>query len=143
MLAGAWTLAQNQPGESAARGPLKAGAERVFDLQSLEPYNIGADLTSGAMAAVVDGERISIGLIRIPPGDIIASHHHPNEEWLYILEGSVQMNIGGKGYTAQPGSAIYAPSNIVHGGKAGPDRELVFLAIKDTSWGMEGIKADD
>ncbi|HET7384735.1 MAG TPA: cupin domain-containing protein, partial [Pseudolabrys sp.] len=68
-------------------------------------------------------------------------HSHPNEQWIYVLEGTFRANIGGKEIDVRPGSVVYIPANTVHAGKATADGDVVFFTVKDASHGLHGIKA--
>ena len=82
-----------------------------------------------------------VGLMRMPAGTGAEPHSHPNEQWIYILEGVFHAHIDGKDVEAKPGSVIYVPANAVHSGKAGADRDVVFFTVKDASHGLHGIRA--
>jgi quercetin dioxygenase-like cupin family protein len=58
-----------------------------------------------------------------------------------VLEGTFRANIDGKEIEAKPGSVLYIPSNIVHGGKATADGDVVFFTVKDASHSLHGVKA--
>jgi quercetin dioxygenase-like cupin family protein len=81
-----------------------------------------------------------VALMRMPAGTGAEPHSHPNEQWIYILEGTFEANIGGQAVTAQAGSALYIPANMVHSGGATPDADVVFFTVKDSSHGLHGVK---
>jgi len=82
-----------------------------------------------------------VGLMRMPAGTGAEAHSHPNEQWIYILQGTFQATVDGKDVTAPAGSLLYIPSNAVHSGKATPDADVVFFTVKDASHSLHGIKA--
>jgi quercetin dioxygenase-like cupin family protein len=82
-----------------------------------------------------------VGLMRMPAGTGAAPHSHPNEQWIYILEGTFVAQIGDTAVEAKPGSVIYVPANVVHSGKATADRDVVFFTVKDASHGLQGFAA--
>jgi quercetin dioxygenase-like cupin family protein len=82
-----------------------------------------------------------VGLMRMPAGTGAAAHSHPNEQWIYILEGTFVAEVGGKKVEAKPGSLVYIPSNVMHSGGATPDADVVFFTVKDASHSLHGIKA--
>lgn len=128
---------------TAARTPgaKRAGSgEHVFDLATLNHIKGGPDYSS-VEGAVVEGDRMIVALMRMPAGTGAEPHSHPNEQWIYILEGTFMANIGGKEVAAKAGSVVYIPANAVHGGKATPDRDVVFFTCKDASHSLHGIKA--
>lgn len=127
----------------AARTPgaKRAGpGEYVFDLGTV-PKILGGPDYSSAHGACVEGDRMIVGLMRMKAGTGAEPHAHPNEQWIYILEGTFRANIDGREIDAGPGSCIYIPSNTVHSGKATPDGDVVFFTVKDASHSLHGIKA--
>jgi quercetin dioxygenase-like cupin family protein len=128
---------------AAARTPgaKRAGAgEYVFNLASVNHILGGPDYST-ANGACVDGDRMIVGLMRMPAGTGAEPHSHPNEQWIYILEGTFHAAIGGQVVEAKPGSVLYIPADAVHSGKAGADADVVFFTVKDASHSLHGIKA--
>jgi quercetin dioxygenase-like cupin family protein len=128
---------------SAARTPgaTRAGAgEYLFNLANVNHILGGPDYST-ANGACVEGDRMIVGLMRMPAGTGAAAHSHPNEQWIYILEGTFHATVGGKTVEAKPGSVLYIPADTVHDGKAGADADVVFFTVKDASHSLHGIKA--
>jgi len=122
-------------------GAKRAGAgEYLFDLTKVNQIKGGPDYSTAA-GACVEGERMIVGLMRMPAGTGAEPHSHPNEQWIYILEGTFRAKVGDKEVEARPGSVIYVPANAVHSGKASPEADVVFFTCKDASHGLHGIKA--
>ena len=132
----------SQPAAAARTpGATRAGAgEYVFDLAKVNHILGGPDYST-ANGACVEGDRMIVGLMRMPAGTGAQAHSHPNEQWIYILEGTFQATVDGKDVTAKAGSVLYIPSNAVHSGKATPDADVVFFTVKDASHSLHGIKA--
>src|SRR5690242_2361936 len=131
----------NQPAAARTPGARRAGAgEYVFDLAKLGTM-LGGPGYSTAQGSCVEGDRMIVGLMRMPAGTGAEPHSHPNEQWIYILQGTFVADIGGKKVEAKAGSLVYIPSNVVHGGKATPDADVVFFTVKDASHSLHGIKA--
>jgi quercetin dioxygenase-like cupin family protein len=126
----------------AARTPgaKRAGqGEYVFDLGKVNHIKGGPDYSS-VEGGCVEGDRMIVALMRMPAGTGAEPHSHPNEQWIYILEGVFKAHIGGKDVEAGPGSVVYIPANTIHGGKAS-DKDVVFFTCKDASHGLHGMKA--
>jgi len=122
-------------------GAKRAGAgEYLFDLTKVNKIMGGPDYST-ANGACVESDRMIVGLMRMPAGTGAEPHSHPNEQWIYILEGTFRAKIGDKEVEARPGSVIYIPANAVHSGKATPDADVVFFTCKDASHGLHGVKA--
>lgn len=127
----------------AARTPgaKRAGAgEFVFDLAKVNHIKGGPDYSS-VEGGVVEGDRMIVALMRMPAGTGAEPHSHPNEQWIYILEGTFQAHVDGRDIEAKAGSVVYIPANALHGGKATADRDVVFFTCKDASHSLHGIKA--
>ncbi len=130
-------------GQPAPRTPgaKRAGpGEHVFDLTKVNHILGGPDYST-ANGACVEGDRMIVGLMRMPAGTGAEPHSHPNEQWIYILQGTFKGEIGGQPFEARPGTALYIPANVVHSGRATPEGDVVFFTVKDASHGLQGIKA--
>jgi quercetin dioxygenase-like cupin family protein len=122
-------------------GATRAGpGEYVFDLAGLQKIMGGPDYST-AHGPCVEGDRMIVGLMRMNAGTGAEPHSHPNEQWIYILQGTFRGKIGGKEFDAKPGSVIYIPANTIHSGGATPDGDVLFFTCKDGSHSLHGIKA--
>ena len=122
-------------------GATRAGpGEYLFDLGTVSKI-MGGPAYSTAHGPCVEGDRMIVGLMRMTAGTGAEPHSHPNEQWIYILEGTFRATIGGKQIDAKPGSVIYIPANMVHAGKATPEADVLFFTCKDASHSLHGIKA--
>ena len=132
----------SQPAPAARTpGAKRAGpGEHIFDLATVNRIKGGPDYSS-VEGACVEGDRMIAALMRMPAGTGAELHSHPNEQWIYVLEGTFRASIGGKEIEAKPGSLLYIPANTIHGGKATAEADVVFFTVKDASHGLHGIKA--
>ena len=76
--------------QEAARTPgaTRAGdGEYLFDLAKVNHILGGPDYST-ANGACVEGDRMIVGLMRMPAGTGAEPHSHPNEQWIYILQGT-------------------------------------------------------
>ena len=129
--------------QPAARTPgakRAAPGEYLFDLAAEHKIMGGPDYST-AYGPCVEGDRMIVGLMRMKAGTGAEPHSHPNEQWIYILEGTFRATIEGKDVEVKPGSVLYIPANAVHKGKATEDADVVFFTVKDGSYGLQGIKA--
>jgi quercetin dioxygenase-like cupin family protein len=84
----------------------------------------------------VSGKEGLLITVEYPPGGSDPIHRHNAHAFLYVLEGSVVMQVkGGKQVTLTPGQTFYEDSNDVHivgrnASKTQPAKFLVFL-VKD------------
>ena len=127
----------------AARTPgatRAAPGEYVFDFGTVSKI-MGGPAYSTAHGPCVEGDRMMVALMRMKAGTGAEPHSHPNEQWIYIMEGTFRATIGGKAVEAKPGSVVYVPANTLHDGKATADGDVVFFTVKDASHSLHGIKA--
>jgi mannose-6-phosphate isomerase-like protein (cupin superfamily) len=59
-----------------------------------------------------------------------APHHHVEEEFFYILEGTAEFYLDGKKVIAGPNTSLYCPSNVEHGISNAGKTNLKYLVIK-------------
>jgi quercetin dioxygenase-like cupin family protein len=57
-------------------------------------------------------------------------HQHPEEEILFITEGSGEVTIAGKPYKVSAGSAMYCEANKLHGITNTGSKPLLFYFCK-------------
>ena len=132
--------------EQSAPPPRTPGAKRagvgeyLFDLAKVNHILGGPDYST-ANGACVEGDRMIVGLMRMPAGTGAEPHSHPNEQWIYILEGVFHAIVGGDiDHRAGIGLNRLA-ADVVHSGKAGADRDVVFFTVKDSSHSLHGFRA--
>ena len=124
-------------------GAVKAGdGQYIFRLREMPHIAAGTGYSS-AEGPVVEGERIQCGLIHKRRGTGARPHVHPNEQWNFIVQGTLRVKVGD-----QPeqlcglGTLLYFPANTVHSTVATADEDVVYLAVKDMSHGIIGMAAD-
>jgi quercetin dioxygenase-like cupin family protein len=131
----------SQPAAARTPGAKRAGpGEHVFDLAKVNHILGGPDYST-ANGACVEGDRMIVGLMQMPAGTGAVAHSHPNEQWIYVLKGTFEGEIEGKPFRAEAGSVVYVPADAVHTGRATKEEEVVFFTVKDSSHGLQGIKA--
>ena len=114
--------------------------EHFFELTKLDQIKGGPDYSS-ALGACVQGERMMVALMRMAPGTGADPHSHPNEQWVFVLDGTLELDVGGSVKQATPGVAVFIPGDVLHQSKVVGDKDVVFFTVKDTSYGLQGIAA--
>lgn len=110
-----------------------------FDLAQLSSIAGGPEYSTAAGSCVV-GDRMMAALMRMPAGTGSEPHSHPNEQWVFQLEGTTSNIIDGQEIEARPGTLLYIPANVVHCGRVTSKEDSVFFTVKDTSHGLHGVK---
>ena len=122
-------------------GAKRAGpGEYFFELATINTVHGGPDYTT-AVGACVEGDRMIVALMRMPAGTGAEPHSHPNEQWIYVVEGTFRAKIGDEEFEAKPGTVLYIPSNTVHSVKATPQADGLFFTVHDGSHGLQGVRA--
>ena len=114
----------------------------VYRFDELPDVRHNPDLST-AHGPTIKGERIFFGLRTKTAGTSSDPHHHPCEEFLYIISGRLRATIEGEIHHAGPGEVCHILPNIAHHTAAEPGADLVYLYVKDTSWGLKGVRAGE
>ena len=112
-----------------------------FNLDEAEDIAIGPDYST-AHGGWVKGERLQVLLYHKEKGTGSRPHRHPNEQFIYVLKGSVTATVEDQEKIAGPGEVIYIPSDALHNMVATTDEDLVYYVSKDTSFGIHGVPED-
>jgi quercetin dioxygenase-like cupin family protein len=136
--------AKTRDGEATARTPgakrAKAG-EYFFDMGKVNTI-MGGPAYSSVFGGCVEGDRMIAALMRMPAGTGAEPHSHPNEHWVYVVQGTMDCTVAGKRQLVTEGSVMYIPADTIHSSKATPEGDVVFFTVKDASHGLHGNKAD-
>ncbi|MBI3936815.1 MAG: cupin domain-containing protein [Betaproteobacteria bacterium] len=98
---------------------------------------------STSKGAAVSGARIHVGLVHKARGTGSRPHSHPNEQFNFVLQGTLQAEIDGKTHLVPKGSVIHIPANKIHSIIATPEEDVIFYVCKDTSHTLgNAISAD-
>src|SRR4030095_15414380 len=137
----------------------KPGIQYVYDLPILDRVPDGQTsaeviprrLISGAtletaksstVGAALIGEHLIVALARMDRGSGSKAHTHPNEQFNYILQGTMTWEVDGEIVFGRRGELMHTPAQAVHTGLACPDEDLMFFAMKDTRHGIAGPPVD-
>ncbi len=129
--------------ETRTKGAIKGGHGRyIFPMMQLDKIDAGTGYST-AVGAVVEGERMQCALVTKPRGSGSNPHHHPNEQWNYIVKGTLRVKVADEPeQLCGPGTLLYFPANVVHYTIATQDEDVIFFAVKDMSHGIIGIAVD-
>jgi quercetin dioxygenase-like cupin family protein len=99
----------------------------------------GAKVTTLMRQALPDypGKEGVLVTVEFAPGHVDAAHRHPGHVFVYVLEGSVEMQMeGGELYTLKPGDTFYENPKDTHPvgrnvSKTEPAKLLVFFVTDE------------
>ncbi len=108
----------------------------------LKSRKITAHLSS-AEGPVIDGRYIYFGLNQKGAGTGSELHYHPNELLIFVIKGKLNIVVGKDRRIAGMGTFVIIPPNVRHSIKATEDGDCAYLYIKDRTWTVVGIGADE
>lgn len=129
--------------ETKTDGAIRGGNGKYqFTLAKVKDVPAGTGYST-SHGGVVEGERMLVGYIHKPRGTGSRMHTHKNEQFNYVVRGTLVGSVNGKKVLAPAGTLIYIPANAPHTLVASSDDEdVIFIAIKDLSQGIIGRAVD-
>ena len=82
-------------------------------------------LMPGITGYYAHGENMTFGLVELKAGSNVPLHHHVHEQTTYILEGQLDMIIGGEPYSLTAGMYHVIPSDTPHSAVAASDCKAI------------------
>ena len=83
------------------------------------------DLASGITGYYAHGDKITFGYVELKKGSSVPLHHHVNEQITYMIEGQLDMVIGGEAYSLTDGMYHIIPSDTPHSAIAITDCRVI------------------
>jgi quercetin dioxygenase-like cupin family protein len=78
----------------------------------------GKEIVPGFYGRFVHGDKITLSFVDVKKGSTIQEHHHPHEQVTYILEGELEMIIGGEKMVLTAGTVHVIPGDTPHSARA-------------------------
>jgi len=97
---------------------------------------------SSSEGAALFGDKVIVGLIHKAAGTGSKRHTHPNEQFNFVLQGTLQCDIGDQTLLCPKGHCIHIPAGIEHSCMATPEEDVIFFVSKDTRHGISGPPVD-
>ena len=100
------------------------------------------NLVPGVTGHYAHGENMTFGMVELKAGSSVPLHHHVHEQTTYIVEGQLDMIIGGQSYSLTPGMYHVIPSNTPHSATAKVDCKVidVFSPVREDYKTTEKVK---
>ena len=91
-------------------------------------------LSNGVLLQIL-GNSVNMNVVHwnMPDGAEVARHHHPQEQFGYVIKGGFTMDVGEETFTLKEGDSYFIPSNVPHRFVAIGETEAidVFSPIRD------------
>ena len=124
--------------ERAPEGP-NSCAVAPSRLLSGDSLATGKSTTRGP---VLSGSHVHIAWVVKPRGTGSKLHTHPNEQFNYVLKGTLIADIDGQVLRVPAGHVIHIPAGMPHSHVSSPEEDVHFIAAKDTRHGIVGPPVD-
>src|SRR5919202_765225 len=83
----------------------------------------------GIAARLVSGERLTLAVVELDPGAVVAEHSHENEQLGLVLRGSMDFRIGDEKRVVGPRETWTIPSNTPHEEVGGPEGAVLIQVL--------------
>ena len=109
----------------------KGGMDEVTRMKSLETSSDAGDLSYFSLAKGRASRHIDPFIITVTPSGETEHvlHGHEGEEFLYGLEGEIEIEYGKDSYILGPGESIYYDAIVPHQVRAHDQQNAKFLAV--------------
>jgi len=114
----------------------------VYKFEDLKSVKLTPHLSSGT-SPIIEGKYVYYCLNQKESGTGSELHYHPNELLIFALKGKINAVVGKERKIVYPGTFILIPSNVRHSMKATEDEPCAYLYIKDSTWTVVGVSADE
>ena len=119
-----------------------ARSRRIEVVRATERWRVEREPSEGGTALSYSYEALSFRLsdrimqpflieVRLHPGETAQPSHHEGEEFLYVLEGELELEVGGEKHRLAAGDSAYYDSHLLHvlrAVSARPPRAIVVVA---------------
>lgn len=87
------------------------------------------EMRHGVHMRLLVGDALMFSVVRFEPHATVPTHQHPHEQISYILEGELDLWVGGDRRTLRKGDMCTIASNVPHGAETGDSTCLVLDAF--------------
>ncbi|MEU9759168.1 cupin domain-containing protein [Streptomyces sp. NPDC047987] len=89
---------------------------RIVDLSETQPNRRrGGDLRAMLTPTAVGATSGFMGLAIVQPGDRIGEHYHPySEEFVYVVDGLLEVDLDDEPYELRPDQGLLIPPHVRH-----------------------------
>ncbi len=91
---------------------------------------------------VLSGSHVHVAYVVKPRGTGAKLHTHPNEQFNYVVRGTLIADIDGQVLRVPAGHVIHIPAGMPHSTVSSADEDVLFIAAKDTRHGISGPAVD-
>ena len=82
-------------------------------------------IVEGYAAKIIHTDQLSVMHVNVKAGAPLPEHYHHNEQITNIIEGKLEMTVGGETRICEPGDVVVIPSNVLHSAVAITDCRII------------------
>jgi len=113
-----------------------------YRLENFKKIQAVPHLSTG-QGAVIEKEYLFFRRVYKEKASGSAPHYHPNEQFLFVLEGRINVLVGRVRRILSPGSLIHIPPHALHQNMATEEGQANYLYLKDRTWSLVGVAEDE
>lgn len=98
--------------------------QNFFTLDNME-QGLFRQLTNEISTRIFPGDQAMLSVVRVAPNAKGTLHHHPEEQWGVMLEGSAIRLQGGEEIEVKKGDFWRTPGGVEHSVIGGPDGAVI------------------
>ena len=102
----------------------KSQKDNFFNIDELGS-GIFRELTKGITTRIFPGDDAMLSIVRVEPNANGKVHSHSQEQWGFLVKGSVRRIQDGETFEAKEGDFWRTPGGIAHGVIGGPDGAVI------------------
>jgi quercetin dioxygenase-like cupin family protein len=114
----------------------------IYRFEQFERKQLTPHLSSGE-GPVIEGRYMYFCKVHKEAGAGSELHYHPNELLIFPLEGKINALVGKDRRIVPPGTFVHIPPFALHSMKATEEGPMNYLYIKDRTWTVVGVAADE
>jgi len=113
--------------ESKSTGAkVKLDSAKALELSSLVSYAEGSVVSR----TIVDTKACTLTLFAFDAGQTLSEHTSPFDALVHVLDGEVELTIGGKPVRAAAGQAVLMPANVPHAVRATARFKMLLTMVR-------------
>ena len=109
------------------------------ELASIPPQGIWERIAARSL----HGEELTLSVVELDPGAVVAEHSHPNEQLGIVLRGSMDFRVADERRQLGPGGMWLIPAHTPHEATAGPDGAVVIDVFAPPRDDWKGIEREE
>ena len=100
------------------------GEKYLYNIEDLDS-GIFRELTDGITSRIFSGEKAMLSVVRVEPNAQGKPHSHSEEQWGFLIRGSVTRYQNGESFKAVRGDFWRTPGGVMHSVVGGPKGALI------------------